>query len=331
MQSVSWTKFLVLVFVLVVPQPLLGQAAEPESLESATAPILGESNRDLLFTPVTPCRLFDTRLAGGALAAGVQRDFLVTGNDLSAQGGSATGCGIPFGPTSAVLVNFVAVSATGSGNLQAWAWTPSSPPAPNASILNFNSSFNIANGIAVPICDPIIHAECDSELLLRANVNSTHIVADVVGYFRRFPTGQASFTAAKATSETTVIGTTCTHQTGAELTVFTLPIIGTVLVRANVWLQLNHQNATDDTVELYIGTSPTDCSCSLGFTSSYTIPAEWPSATNVEVTVPVSCSFQAGSGSHTYYLNALSKSGSATTDSILHSGLELIYNANSQP
>ena len=155
MQSVSWTKFLVLVAVLVVPQPLSGQADEPEPLDRAIAPILGDSTRDLLYTLVTPCRLFDTRLAGGALAAGTQREFLVTGNDLSAQGGSPTGCGIPFGPTSAVLVNFVAVNATGSGNLQAWAWTPSSPPAPNASILNFNSSFNIANGIAVPICDEV--------------------------------------------------------------------------------------------------------------------------------------------------------------------------------
>lgn len=330
MNSIKWTKVLIFVFAFVVA-PLSSQAAEPE-IKGMAAPILGKSDQDLLFTPVTPCRLIDTRLAGGALAAGTQRGFLVTGNDLSAQGGSATGCGVPFGPTSAALINFVAIGATGPGNLQAWAWTPSSPPAPNASILNFNSSFNLANGIAVPICDPIKYAGCDSELLIRANFNTTHVVADVVGYFRRFPTGQVSFTQTKATEATTAIGTSCTHQTGAELTISPLPIVGTVLVRANAWLAVDHESGTDDTIELYIGTSPTDCSCSLGFTTAYSVPKEWPSA-RFDVTVPVSCSFQVSgnSGSHTYYLNARSIVGSGSTDTFLYSGLELIYNADSQP
>jgi hypothetical protein len=75
-----------------------------------------------------------------------------------------------------------------------------------------------------------------------------------------------------------------------------LPIIGTVLVRANVWLVINHEIDTDDTIELYIGTSPTDCSCSLGITTAYSVPKEWPS-TRFDVTVPVSCSFQVSGGS----------------------------------
>jgi hypothetical protein len=298
-------------------------------MERMVAPVLGQSDRDLVYTPVTPCRIIDTRLAGGALAANTQRDFLATGVNLSAQGGSPTGCNIPFGPTSAVMFNFIAVTVTGvvgAGNLQAWAWTPAVPPPPPASILNFNSDFNIANGIAVPICDPILFTPCTSELFIRANFSSTHVVADVVGYFHRFPTGQASFTATKATSATTGIGISCMNQAGAEITVFTQPSLGTLLVRANAVLRFNHQNGTSDVAELYIGTSPTDCTCSLGFSTVHTIPASWPT-TNLDVTVPVSCSFQVGPGSHTYYLNAISTSGSATPESFQHSGMEVIYNA----
>jgi hypothetical protein len=336
MRNLRWLGAACVAVYLVSGNPAVAQAEpEPEVSESLglLTANLGQSDKNLLFSLVNPCRLIDTRVAGGILAAGTQREFQVTDSNLSGQGGSATGCGVPFGPTSAILVNLVAVGASGSGNLQAWAWTPMSPPAPSTSVLNFNSNLNIANAIVVPICDPIKYFDCqDAELLIKANFSATHVVADVVGYLRRFPTGVVNFTETKTTSATTAIGTSCTHQEGAEITVFPLGIVGTMLVRANAWLQLNHQNTVDDTVELYIGTSPTDCSCSLGFTTSHTIPAEWPSATNVDVTMPVSCSFQVSGGSnYTYYLNAISKSGSATPDLFLHSAIEVIYNADLQP
>jgi len=71
---------------------------------------LGDSQADLVYTPVTPCRIIDTRYAGGPIPAGTTRSFLVTGTNYSAQGGIATGCGVPFGPTTAAVVNFVAVN-----------------------------------------------------------------------------------------------------------------------------------------------------------------------------------------------------------------------------
>jgi len=58
---------------------------------------IGDSRADLVYTPVTPCRIIDTRLAGGAIGAGTTRSFLVTGTDLSSQGGSGTGCNVPKG------------------------------------------------------------------------------------------------------------------------------------------------------------------------------------------------------------------------------------------
>src|SRR5256885_16998335 len=77
--------------------------------KDAPAPdVLGDSAADLSYTPVTPCRILDTRIVGGPIAAGGQRNFLVTGTNLSSQGGSATGCGVPTAGTAAVI-NFVAV------------------------------------------------------------------------------------------------------------------------------------------------------------------------------------------------------------------------------
>jgi hypothetical protein len=79
---------------------------------------LGDSQADLVYTPVTPCRIIDTRLAGGPIAAGTTRSFRVAGTSYSDQGGSATTCGVPVGPTTAAVINFVAVNPGGAGNLR---------------------------------------------------------------------------------------------------------------------------------------------------------------------------------------------------------------------
>jgi hypothetical protein len=73
---------------------------------------------DLVYTTLgQPCRIIDTRLAGGRLTA--VRSFRVAGTTLFAeQGGNAGGCGIPAGPAIAAMINFVAVNAQGAGNLK---------------------------------------------------------------------------------------------------------------------------------------------------------------------------------------------------------------------
>jgi hypothetical protein len=142
---------------------------------------LGDSQADLVYTPVTPCRIIDTRRAGGVIAAGAARSFLVTGTDYSAQGGSATGCGVPFGPTTAAVVNFVAVNPGGAGNLRV---TPFGTAMPLASIINFSAGMNLANGLVVAICNPFSFA-CSSDVTIQADVSATQLVADVQGYFQR--------------------------------------------------------------------------------------------------------------------------------------------------
>src|SRR5688572_6944909 len=61
---------------------------------------LGDSTSDLVYNTLPqPCRIIDTRLAGGRLTS--SRDFKVAGDALfEEQGGHAGGCGIPLGPAT---------------------------------------------------------------------------------------------------------------------------------------------------------------------------------------------------------------------------------------
>jgi len=59
---------------------------------------------------------------------------------------------------------------------------------PNASIINFVPGLNIANGLIQPICNPGT-ATCTFDLTIYA-ASPVQVVADVTGYFRRFPTEQ---------------------------------------------------------------------------------------------------------------------------------------------
>jgi len=143
---------------------------------------LGASGRDLVYTPVTPCRIIDTRSAGGPIGGNTQRDFLVSGTaNFPAQGGTAGGCGIPEGATGAML-NFVAVEPAGPGDLRAW---PFGQPVPGASIINYAAvaGLNIANGVAVPLCNQAT-AACTFDVSVQADVNGTQLVVDVLGFLQ---------------------------------------------------------------------------------------------------------------------------------------------------
>ena len=75
---------------------------------------LGDANDDLVYTPVVPCRIVDTRNAGGQIGPNSSRDFKVwvSSGGFTAQGGSATNCNIPANPT-AVVLNITAVTPAG--------------------------------------------------------------------------------------------------------------------------------------------------------------------------------------------------------------------------
>ena len=152
----------------------------------------GQSNLPSgIFIAIPPCRVIDTRLtAQGAFTAGQTRTFNVVGpdSDLSQQGGSSTGCGIPGffndqqgNPTpgvAAVEINYVAVNAVGAGNLKAW---PSDQLEPGTAIINFQKltpNLNIANGTVTSLRQDAQ----GNDFTIKAS-NGVHVVADVVGFY----------------------------------------------------------------------------------------------------------------------------------------------------
>jgi hypothetical protein len=153
----------------------------------------GDSAADLMFTPVVPCRIIDTRIAGGPIPANTTRDFQVSGNAgvYNSQGGNPAGCGIPFGPTTAAAINFVAVTPAGAGDLRV---TPKGTPMPLASFLNYAAlpGLSIANEPVVAVCNPAV-GSCPIDITVQADKAAVQIVADVFGFFKLAPpTGRAT-------------------------------------------------------------------------------------------------------------------------------------------
>jgi hypothetical protein len=308
----------------IVVQALAALSDEELAARAERSPALGplaigESGAQLVYTPLPPCRLIDTRLAGGSLAAGIPRNFRVIGSNLSSQGGSATGCGIPDpGPATAAIINFVAVNPVGAGNLRAWAYSTPQVGPPNASILNYAAvpGLNIANGIAVPICDPAQSGPCPDDLRVQADISNTHLVADVVGYFERFRKEEArSFSIlGSASANATTVNSLCGNVASAQVVV-TPPVAGRVVIRANVRVGIGHTVGTPDSMMLVIATSLGSCPSSS--VSRSALPAN--AADGIYVgTVPIAATFDLPTPGvpTTYYVNALMEPGSGIGDDV---------------
>jgi lysophospholipase L1-like esterase len=133
---------------------------------------------DLQYTPVTPCRIVDTRLAGGAIPPGGVRSYDVRGA-LASQGGNPSGCPSPKGEPRAVHVN-VTVLPLGNGNVRAF---PFGSASPTASLVNYRSDAqNVANSGTVKTC-----FNCAKDINIQSNFGTAHVVIDVLGYYYSNP------------------------------------------------------------------------------------------------------------------------------------------------
>ena len=165
-----------------------GLLAVLKSVETASSVVLakpvgkalGDVAKDVVYTPVTPCRIVDTREgAGGTLHAGDTRHWLAANptGTFAAQGGSASNCGIPVKP-AAVLVNLtVANTQAGPEYLVGW---PFNQPKPLAASLNWVAAgTQVANAIILPLCTG---GGCTADWSLFAS-GGTDLIVDVMGYF----------------------------------------------------------------------------------------------------------------------------------------------------
>ncbi len=137
---------------------------------------IGSADKDLVFTPITPCRIVDTRSAGGAVLAGSTRVFKAWGANYTAQGGSLTNCGLlQSNDVAALALNLVVVAPSADGYVTAY---PVGVARPNASTLNYKPNDVLANSAILKVNQ----TTSDWNLYSLA---TTHLVVDVVGYYSK--------------------------------------------------------------------------------------------------------------------------------------------------
>ncbi len=147
------------------------------SISNSAHATLGALTNDLVFTPVTPCRIIDTRsTAAGAIAANSTRSFVaINASSFTSQGGSSTNCGTPGLNATAVAVNVTAVTPAAAG----WATIyPFGTAQPLASSINYAAGAVVNNALTVQIPNPL--SSFDFTIYTFAQ---SHYVADIVGYY----------------------------------------------------------------------------------------------------------------------------------------------------
>lgn len=151
---------------------LLGKAGDGDSTEA-----FGDADRDLVFVPVAPCRIIDTRVAGGPIAANSTRDFDVTvTSSFAGQGGAANDCGVgSVGSFGAAVINFTVVGPGAAGYVTAF---PLGVAQPLAATVNYTAG-DIRGNLATVQLD---QTSASAEMSVYSFAQ-THLVADIVGYY----------------------------------------------------------------------------------------------------------------------------------------------------
>lgn len=152
---------------------VLEDGESPEDFASE----FGENFRDLVFTPLTPCRIIDTRFtAAGILQPGFGRQFQVNLPNFSSQGGFSGSCGIPTTlEVAAVAINVTSTGQTGNGNLRV---VDTGGGVPNASLLNYTPGQNLANAAVVRSAIAF-----GNDIFILSSFAASHAVVDLLGYF----------------------------------------------------------------------------------------------------------------------------------------------------
>jgi len=138
---------------------------------------LGDAATDLVYVPVTPCRILDTRLAGGQIAANTVRSFDVTAvSDYTFQGGAASNCGVgAAGSFAAAEINFTVVAPGAAGYITAF---PFGVAQPLAATVNYTAGAIVGNDVVVKL-----DQGASANELSIYTFAATHLVGDIVGYF----------------------------------------------------------------------------------------------------------------------------------------------------
>ncbi len=159
----------------VLANALSGNPRQAPGLEVAGAEDLGNPNLDLVYTPVTPCRLFDTRASQGGLgtpALNVRRTYgaITPVTNQGGPGGCAAGAG-----AAVALIQIGTLTPSGNGLLQAGPQGAAS--FPNALIL-YQPGDQYGTAVAISL-NP-----ANGQFDLVEQFATADLYGDLLGYFR---------------------------------------------------------------------------------------------------------------------------------------------------
>jgi hypothetical protein len=170
----------------------------------------------LVYVAVDPCRIVDTRNAGGAVSADTSRNFLVSGTSgqLAVQGGT-TDCLNPRAGSKPLAISaYVLAVPPVSGSSTAGVLTafPAGDPDPAVgagSTVNFAAQQVIGNTTTITLCDPTGTCPADGEFAILSRLTNQEVVVDVQGYYYR-ATGSCS-------DDMVAVGSLCVDKYEASL------------------------------------------------------------------------------------------------------------------
>lgn len=164
--------------VLAIHAVLLGAACDSASAVGTTG---------LVYVPITPCRIVDTRVTGGPFAAKETRAYLANG--AASQGGNA--CTVFSGTIPSALSLNVTVDATSLGTPGQSGYLALLPQnGSGTSWMNFVGGQIVANAGVASI------DSTDGSFSIKAQ-NAANVVVDVFGYFVAGPGGATGATGAQ--------------------------------------------------------------------------------------------------------------------------------------
>lgn len=167
-----------------------------------TAQLLGAPAADMVYNVLTPCRILDTRVVGGEILSGTTRDFIGfnPGADFTAQGGSATDCGIPA-EAAAIVVNVTDVLPIVNNFITIWPFGETQPTT--ATILGVKNG-NVSNETVIKLTTG------GASHFSAFAFGKAHLVGDVVGYFAAPEATALDCVTANNTSPSVAAGATVT-------------------------------------------------------------------------------------------------------------------------
>jgi hypothetical protein len=255
---------------------------------------LGDPDKDFSYTPVTPCRIIDTRNAGGPFSPDETREYYVygPGTTMLGQGGNPAGCESPKLEPRAVHINVAVVPVSNQGHFRAY---PANIGPPNASIINYRAGVqNIANAVTVKTYYQIGPREIE----FLNKVGTADLVVDIMGYYH-----EAHPAGADSASGNASIDLTSTPMT-VKSVIINAPLASLVIVHASGTFHLLGQFTLDWGGCSIVHGSSTDTD-----STHYIAVREAGSHDMVSVPFAGTRKFYVGAGLNTFRLNCVSSGG----------------------